>query len=100
MAEQTDFLIIGGGIAGASVGYWLAPPAWGKGFCSEAGAAVIRWLEATRNARALVAGHFADNPASGRVLEKSGFLYTGETRRAWSRARRAEIETRMMVWLA
>lgn len=25
MAEQTDFLIIGGGIAGASVGYWLAP---------------------------------------------------------------------------
>ncbi|MCG2661883.1 MAG: N-acetyltransferase, partial [Brevundimonas sp.] len=50
--------------------------------------------------RALVAGHFADNPASGRVLEKSGFLYTGETRRAWSRARRAEIETRMMGWLA
>jgi len=25
MAEQVDFLIIGGGIAGASVGYWLAP---------------------------------------------------------------------------
>lgn len=25
MAEQADFLIIGGGIAGASVGYWLAP---------------------------------------------------------------------------
>jgi len=25
MAEQADFLIIGGGIAGASVGHWLAP---------------------------------------------------------------------------
>ena len=25
MPEQADFLIIGGGIAGASVGYWLAP---------------------------------------------------------------------------
>jgi D-arginine dehydrogenase len=25
MAEKADFLIIGGGIAGASVGYWLAP---------------------------------------------------------------------------
>ena len=25
MPESTDFLIIGGGIAGASVGYWLAP---------------------------------------------------------------------------
>jgi [ribosomal protein S5]-alanine N-acetyltransferase len=59
------------------IGYWLAPPAWGKGFCSEAGAAVIRWLEATRNARALVAGHFADNPASGRVLSKLGFLPCG-----------------------
>ena len=25
MSESTDFLIIGGGIAAASVGYWLAP---------------------------------------------------------------------------
>ncbi|HET8747287.1 MAG TPA: FAD-dependent oxidoreductase, partial [Ramlibacter sp.] len=25
MVAQTDFLIIGGGIAGASIGYWLAP---------------------------------------------------------------------------
>lgn len=25
MDEKADFLIIGGGIAGASVGYWLAP---------------------------------------------------------------------------
>ena len=47
-----------------------------------------------------MAGHFADNPASGRVLEKAGFLYTGETRKAWSRARRAAADTRMMDWLA
>src|SRR4051812_41761234 len=25
MTERADFLVIGGGIAGASVGYWLAP---------------------------------------------------------------------------
>jgi len=25
MAEQTDFIVVGAGIAAASVGYWLAP---------------------------------------------------------------------------
>ena len=25
MAETADFLVVGGGIAAASVGYWLAP---------------------------------------------------------------------------
>jgi hypothetical protein len=34
------------------------------------------------------------------VLEKAGFLYTGEVRRDFSRARSAETETRRMVWLA
>jgi len=62
------------------LGYWLAPEAWGQGLCSEAGAAVIRWLEQARTARALVAGHFADNPASGRVLTKLGFLPCGRSR--------------------
>ena len=46
------------------------------------------------------AGHFADNPASGRVLEKAGFLYTGELRTGFSRARGEEARTRRMVWLA
>jgi RimJ/RimL family protein N-acetyltransferase len=47
-----------------------------------------------------VAGHFADNPASGRVLEKAGFLYTGERRRRFSLSRGEPVETRMMSWLA
>ena len=47
-----------------------------------------------------MAGHFTDNPASGRVLEKAGFLYTGEVRNDFSRARAAETATRRMVWLA
>jgi hypothetical protein len=34
------------------------------------------------------------------VLEKAGFLYTGEVRRGFSKARRGEAETRRMVWLA
>lgn len=59
------------------IGYWLAPAAWGQGYCTEAGALLIRWLETARGVRALVAGHFVDNPASGRVLAKLGFLPCG-----------------------
>jgi len=47
-----------------------------------------------------MSGHFADNPASGRVLEKAGFLYTGEVQSRRSTARGAAAPTRMMVWLA
>ncbi|MEX1250836.1 MAG: GNAT family N-acetyltransferase [Hyphomonas sp.] len=56
------------------IGYWLMPEYWGKGLCTEAGTGLIGWLEVSRNTRVLVAGHFADNPASGRILTKLGFL--------------------------
>jgi len=59
------------------IGNWLAPEAWGKGYCTEAGTAMINWLLARGDGRALVSGHFADNPASGRVLAKLGFLPCG-----------------------
>jgi RimJ/RimL family protein N-acetyltransferase len=47
-----------------------------------------------------VAGHFADNDASGRVLVKAGFLYTGVVEHKASIARGEPVDTRMMVWLA
>ena len=34
-----------------------------------------------------MASHFVDNPASGRVLRKSGFVPTGETRQLYSLGR-------------
>lgn len=61
------------------IGYWLIPEFWGKGLCTEAGAGLIRWLETKRGVRVLVAGHFADNPASGRILTKLGFLPCGRS---------------------
>lgn len=81
-------------------GYWIGRPFWGRGLATEALEGALIWASRCWRRRALVAGHFADNPASGRVLEKAGFLYTGETRPAFSRARGAEVDTRMMVWLA
>ena len=82
------------------MGYWIGRPYWGQGLASEAACAAMRWADDDWGRRTMVAGHFVDNPASARVLIKAGFLYTGEPRRAWSRARRAEADTRMMVWLA
>jgi RimJ/RimL family protein N-acetyltransferase len=61
------------------IGYWLAPHAWGQGHCTEAASALVRWLETTRCVRALVSGYFADNPASGRILARLGFLPCGRT---------------------
>jgi RimJ/RimL family protein N-acetyltransferase len=82
------------------VGYWIARPFWGRGFATEALQGATAWASKAWKRRALMAGHFSDNPASGRVLEKAGFLYTGEVRRGFSRARGAQAETRRMVWLA
>ena len=83
------------------VGYWLARDHWGHGLASEAVGAALSWAERTWKVRAVTSGHFADNPASGRVLEKAGFLYTGEVQRRPSIARGGEAPpTRMMLWLA
>jgi len=81
-------------------GYWIGREFWGRGLATEALEGALVWASRKWKRRALVAGHFSDNPASGRVLEKAGFLYTGETRKAFSRARAADADTRMMVWLA
>nr|WP_225896852.1 GNAT family N-acetyltransferase [Brevundimonas goettingensis] len=81
-------------------GYWIGRDFWGRGFATEALEGAMVWASRKWKRRALVAGHFADNAASGRVLEKAGFLYTGETRRPYSQARQAPVDTRRMVWIA
>jgi len=86
--------------AAPEVGYWIARPFWGRGYATEALQGAVAWASKAWKRRALMAGHFSDNPASGRVLEKAGFLYTGEVRKGFSRARGAEVQTRRMVWLA
>ena len=82
------------------IGYWIGQPFWGRGFATEALEGALVWAGKRWRRRALMSGHFADNPASGRVLEKAGFLYTGEVRRQFSKARGAPVDTRRMVWLA
>ena len=74
-------------------GYWISRPHWGRGFATEAGAALVDIARALGLAR-LEASHFLDNPASGRVLEKLGFQSTGFIAPRLSCARGVEIPAR------
>jgi RimJ/RimL family protein N-acetyltransferase len=72
-------------------GYWLTPDAWGRGFATEAGRAVIDNARHTLRLKQLHAGYFIDNPASGRVLSKLGFRPTGKIVRQRSLARGEDV---------
>lgn len=74
------------------LGYWIARPYWGLGFATEAGCALLAAARDTLRLPRLVAGHFVDNPASGRVLRKLGFRPSGTTSRRYSAARGREVE--------
>ena len=39
---------------------------------------MIDHIRQTTDIKSLISGHFIDNPASGRVMEKCGFIPTGE----------------------
>lgn len=78
---------------GFEVGYWFGRPFWGHGFATEA---LQGFVAEARALGVLHAGHFVDNPASGRVLQKSGFAYTGETEAAYSLGRNARALVKRM----
>ena len=58
-------------------GYWIARRHWGRGYATEAGRALLAAARHSLRVKRLDAGHFIDNPASGRVLEKLGFRAVG-----------------------
>jgi len=74
------------------LGYWLTPDAWGRGYATEAGRAMLDIARYGLGLRRLVSGHFTDNPASGRVLRKLGFIATGRTERRECRARGRRVD--------
>ena len=59
------------------LGYWLTPDAWGRGYATEAGRAVLHIARHGLGLRKVVASHALDNPASGKVLRKLGFREVG-----------------------
>ena len=82
------------------VGYWIGRPFWGRGYATEALEGALRWAHGDWRRNVVWAGHFADNPASGQVLCKAGFLYTGDIEHQDCLARGRKVPSRKMVWLA
>jgi len=63
---------------GTDLGYWLGEPYWGKGYASEAAAALIERAFAQPAADVIRSGVFEGNAASLRVQQKLGFEVVGE----------------------
>jgi len=72
---------------GVELGYWIARAYWGLGFATEAASAVVDIADRGLRLPKLIAGHFADNRASARVLAKLGFEPTGTVSTRICRAR-------------
>ena len=77
------------------MGYWIARPFWGRGFATEACAALIA-IARTLGLPTLEGSHFMDNPESARVLEKLGFEPIGIIAPRMSCARGQEVPARLM----
>jgi RimJ/RimL family protein N-acetyltransferase len=55
------------------LGYWLGKPYWNRGYATEAARKLAGFAFHDLKVDRIWASWFADNPASGRVLEKLGF---------------------------
>ncbi len=86
------------GTAVFDLGYWIGEPYWGIGIASEAAAAVMDWARDVLGVREVTACYFADNPASGRVLEKIGFERTGKAGSCQSVGRGCPASSIAMIW--
>jgi ribosomal-protein-alanine N-acetyltransferase len=62
------------------IGYELDPAFWGRGFMTEAVRAVVACGHQQFKLNRIEAWTLPGNPASDRVLEKSGFRYEGTAR--------------------
>ena len=81
---------------GHELGYWLTPGAWGRGYATEAGRAVVDIARYSLGLASLRSAHFVDNPASGRVLTKLGFRATGRIEPRHSHARSSEASCALL----
>ena len=61
----------------AELGYWIGVEHWGKGYATEASVATIDFGFGSLDLDRIYACHFGANPASGRVLLKTGMAYEG-----------------------
>ncbi|MCB9638095.1 MAG: GNAT family N-acetyltransferase [Myxococcales bacterium] len=88
ITNETDLVIGGIGLVlgqdvhrfCAELGYWLSESYWGQGIMPRAVQAFTAWGFETFQLKRIFAEPYAHNPASCRVLEKSGFQREGTMR--------------------
>lgn len=80
--RKSDGLLIGSGDIGYDpeierwcFGYNLRRDCWNQGYATEAAREMIRFARESLGATRFGANHAADNPASGRVMEKCGLHF-------------------------
>ncbi len=61
----------------AELGFWIAEPFWNNGYATEGAKSMINYGFNNLGLNKITSSHFLENPASGRVLEKSGLLKEG-----------------------
>lgn len=61
----------------AEMGYWIGIPYWGRGICTEASIRVIEYGFSNLGCHKILGFHLKSNPASGKVMQKSGMEFEG-----------------------
>ncbi len=69
----------------AELAYWIGQPYQGHGYATEAAAAITEFGFNKLHLHKIRVYHAADNPASGRTIEKLGFRFVGEEKEAFQK---------------
>jgi [ribosomal protein S5]-alanine N-acetyltransferase len=69
----------------AEIGFWIAVPFWGNGYCTEAAREILRFCFEDLELQRVCGVHFAGNEASGQVQRKIGMRHEGVQRWGMSR---------------
>ena len=73
------------------IGYMLGRNWWGLGLMTEALRALCPWLLERLGSLDIYGEHFFDNPASGHVMLKAGFVHNGAAPEVWCKARQEKL---------
>ena len=65
----------------AEMGYWIGKPFWIKGYCTEAGQAILNYAFTKLTLLRVYAQHLSRNPASGKVMQRLGMRHEGTRRK-------------------
>ena len=64
----------------AEIGYWVGEDFWNQGYCTEAMRKVIKYAFEDKKLNKITCRHMMINPASGKVMIKSGMQKEGYLR--------------------